>query len=283
MMRKALVLTVMLVVAVTFFASCNRQPDVDKDKAAVRALVEADTTHFNSGTAGDSSENSLAADDTTMGIWWRGPQTHDSLPAIEVEVVGESARVAWHQHNYGEIYHWVKIATDTAVKWAKPLQEAVQINGVYTRDGKEADADRGWKLKKISLAYGESESTNTVRIDSLRIHSSIRDILITGPLTTYYWVDSLVTFTPGEQLTLTLYTSATEGCAWLHAFWGILFVRSPFEDQGNGVYTGTWNAQIIPGFRFAIFDLMTKRTLMNEPAPYDYNGWLLPYQIHTAK
>jgi hypothetical protein len=282
-MRRAFALTVLLVVAVTFLAACKKQQDVDKDKAAVRALVEADTTHFSSGTAGDSSENSLLADDTTMGIWWRGPQTHDSAPSIAVEVVGDSAWVAWHQHNYGEIYHWVKIATDTAVKWTKPLQEAVQINGVYLRDGKDTDTDRGWKLKKISLAYGVSESVNTVRIDSLRIHSSLRDILIAGPLDTYYPVDSLVTFTPGEQLTMTLYTNATEGYAWLHAFWTVFFVRSPFQDQGNGVYTGTWNAQLWPGFRFAIFDLMSKNTLMNETVPYDYNGWLLPYKIQTAK
>lgn len=282
-MRKAPVLTVVLVAALTFCVSCKKQQDVDKDKAAVRALVEADTTHFSSGTAGDSSENSLAAEDTTMGIWWRGPQTHDSVPVIEVEVVGDSARVLWHQHNHGEIYHWAKTSDTTAVKWTKPLQEAVQMNGVYFRDGRDTDADRGWKLKKISLAYGESETTNTVRIDSLRIHSSLRDVLIAGPLDTYYWVDSLVTFTPGEQLSITLYTNATGGYAWLHAFWGILFVRLPFENQGSGVFTGTWNAQIIPGFRFAIFDLMTKSTLMDPAAPYDYNGWLLPYKIQTAK
>ena len=282
-MRRALVLTVMFVAAVTSLVSCKKQQDVDKDKAAVRALVEADTTHFNSGSAGDSSENNLAAEDTTMGLWWRGPQTHDSLPVIEVEVVDDSAWVAWHQHNYGEMYHWVKIATDKAVKWTKPLQEAVQINGVYTRDGKDTDADRGWKLEKMSLAYGVSETTNTVRIDSLRIQSSLRSILIADPLNKYYSLDSFVTFTPGEQLTLTLYTNATDGYAWLHAFWSIFFVKLPFQDQRDGVYTGTWSAELLPGFRFAIFDLMTKSTLMGETAPYDYNGWLLPYKIQPAR
>jgi hypothetical protein len=281
-MRKVLVLALMLAVAVSFFASCKKQ-DVDKDKAAVRALVEADTTYFSSGTAGDSSENNLAADDTTMGIWWRGPQTHDSAPVVDVEVVGDSAWVGWHQHNYGEMYHWVKMATDTAVKWTKPLQEALQMNAVYKREGRDTEADRGWKLKKISLVNGVSETTNTVRIDSLRIHSSLRDILIAGPLDSYYMLDSLITFTPGEQFTLTLYTSASEGYAWLHAFWSIFFVRPPFEDQGNGVFTCTWNAEVIPGFRFAIFDLMTKNTLMDPGAPYDYNGWLLPYKIQTAR
>jgi len=280
-MRKALVLSLTFVVAVVFFASCRKQ-DIDKDKAAVRALVEGDTTHFKSGTAGDSTENGVAADDTTMGVWWRGPQTHDSTATIEVHVDGDSAWVAWHQHNYGEIIHWVKTSDTTAAKWTKPLQEAVQLNAVYMREGKDTDADRGWKLKKISLAYGESETTTSVRIDSLKIHSSLRDILIVDPLSTYYWTDSLVTFTPGEKLDIKLYTNVTDGYAWLHAFWLWLFVRSPFEYQGDGVYAGTWNAQVIPGLRFAIFDLMTRGTLMDHDAPYDYSGWLLPYMIETA-
>lgn len=281
-MRKALVLTLAFVSAVFFFASCQKQ-DVDKDKAAVQALVEGDTTHFNCGTAGDSTEGSSLTADTTMGIWWRGPQTHDSAPVIDVNVQGDSARVSWHQHNYGELFHWVKTSDTTAVKWTKPLAESVQMNAVYKREGTTTDADRGWKLEKISLAYDQSESVNTVRIDSLRIHSSLRNILIVGPLDTYYGVDSLIAFTPGEQLTITLYTNVTDGYAWLHAFWGALFVRLPFQNQGNGVYTGTWNAEIIPGFRFAIFDLMTKGTLMDPNASYDQNGWLLPYKIQTAE
>jgi len=281
-MRKAPVLILMFVFVAIFFASCKKQ-DLDKDKAAVRALVEADTAHFKAGTSGDSTENTSLAEDTTRGIWWRGPQTHDSAPVIEIEVVGDSAWVGWHQHNYGEIYHWVRIATDTAVKWTKSLQEAVRLNAIYRREGKDTDADRGWKLKKISLAYGVSETANTVRIDSLRIHSSLRDILIVGPLDTYYWGDSLVAFTPGEKLDITLYTNVTDGYAWLHAFWLWVLVRLPFQSQGDGVYTGTWNAQMIEGFRFAIFDLMTKTTLMDPVAPYDQTGWLLPYKIQTAE
>lgn len=281
-MRKALVLTLASATAVIFFASCQKQ-DVDKDKAAVQALVEGDTTHFNSGTAGDSTEGPSLTAETTMGIWWRGPQTHDSAPVINVQVQGDSAWVSWHQHNYGEVFHWVKTSDTTAVKWTKPLAESVQMNAVYKREGTTTDADRGWKLEKISLAYGVSETTSTVRIDSLRIHSSLHDVLVKDPLNTYYSLDSLISFTPAETLTITLYTNVTDGYAWLHAFWGIFFLRLPFQDQGNGVFTGTWSAEIIPGFRFAIFDLMTKNTLMDETAPYDYNGWLLPYRIKTAQ
>jgi hypothetical protein len=281
-MRNALVLALMFMFAATGFVACQKQ-EFETDEAAVRALVVGDPAHFTSGTAGDSSENAQLTEDTTMGKWWRGPQTHDTVPTIDVQVQGDSAWVGWHQHNYGEIIHWVVTSDTTAAKWTKSLHEAVQINGVYRREGSDTAAYRGWKLERISLTLGQSETTNTVRIDSLKIHSSLRDILIISPLDTYYHVDSLVTFTPGEKLDITLYTNATDGYGWLHVFWGIAFVRLPFEDQGSGVFTGIWSAQMIPGFRFVIFDLMTKGTLMDRAAPYDYNGWLLPYKVQTAK
>ena len=114
-MRKALVLTLMLVFAATGFVACQKQ-DFDSDEAAVRALVKGDPAHFTSGTAGDSSENAQLAEDTTRGKWWRGPQTHDSVPTIDVQVQGDSAWVGWYQHNYGEIFHWVMTSDTTAVK-----------------------------------------------------------------------------------------------------------------------------------------------------------------------
>lgn len=280
-MRKALVVALMFVFAATCFVACQK-PEFETDEDAVRALVKGDPAHFTSGTAGDSTENAQLSEDTTMGKWWRGPQTHDSAATIDVQVQGDTARVGWHQHNYGEVFHWIMTSDTTAAKWTKPLQEAVQINGIFRREGSDTAAYRGWKLNKISLAYGQSETTSTVRIDSLKIHSSLRDILIVDPLAAYYHVDSLVAFTPGEQLDITLYTNATEGYAWLHAFWGSAFVRMPFDDQGSGVFTGTWHAQMIPGFRFAIFDLMTRNTLMDKTAPYDFKGWLFPYLIKSA-
>jgi len=93
-MRKAPVLILTIVFAATCFVACQKQ-DFETDEDAIRALVKGDPAHFTSGTAGDSSENSLAADDTTMGTWWRGPQTHDSAATIDVEVHGDSAWVGF--------------------------------------------------------------------------------------------------------------------------------------------------------------------------------------------
>ena len=50
----------------------------------------------------------------------------------------------------------------------------------------------------------------------------------------------------------------------------------------RGVFTGTWHAQVVPSFRFGIFDLMARNTIYSEEGPYDFNGWLFPYRIRTA-
>ncbi len=275
-------MVVLLLAATALLVGACKVADPEADATAVRGLVEEDTTYFKAGTEGDSAEETGLLDDTTVGLWWRGPQTHDPQPTIDVEVAGDSAWVGWHQSNYGELIHWAKTSDTTSERWTKALTERVQLNAVFMREGQDTDIDRGWRLKRISLVSGNSDTTSTVRIDSLRIQSSIRDITIVDPLNTYYVLDSLVEFTPAEQLTFTMYTNATEGRAFLHAFWGWLLLRLPFQHQGDGVYSGVWNAQIIPGFRFAIFDLMTESTLLDPTAPYDYRGWLLPYRIKPA-
>ncbi len=280
-MRRAFLFGVAVMVTALLVSVCKKA-DPDADAAAIRDLVTEDTVHFKAGTAGDSTEGSFLLDDTTVGPWWRGPQTHDPQPTIEVEVTGDSAWVGWHQSNYGKFIHWAKTSDSTSVRWIKELTERVQLNAIFRREGDQTDTDRGWRLKRISLVSGVSDTVNTVHIDSLRIQSSIRDIMIVDPLNTYYLLDSLVTFTPLEQLTLTLYTDATEGRAFLHAFLGIFLLRWPFNDLGDGVYAGTWNAQQVQGFRFAIFDLITESTLLDPAAPYDYTGWLFPYMIQPA-
>lgn len=273
-------LSLLFVLAV---AGCKRQ-DLEKDRAAIRSLVEQDTVHFNTATSHDSTTGGgyFTLGDTLV-FWWRGPQTHDQ-PVVEVNVVGDSAWVRWSRHNFGKFHILVKPPDTTLLLWNKDLVETVHLAAIFRRDGRESDTDRGWRLKKISLATGASDSTSTVRIDSLRIHSSLRELVVKDPLNTFFPVDSLFSFTPGEEVTVTLYTNATEGLAFLHTF--VLFwpfyVRVPFNNLGDGVFQGVWHAQLVPSFRFAIFDLITRSTVYSPDAPYDFNGWLFCYQVRTA-
>ncbi len=263
--------------------SCKKQ-DIAADKAAIMALVEKDTVHFSASTRHDSTTGGgyFAAGETLI-FWWRGPQTHDTA-VINVEIKGDSAVVLWSRRNFGYLHILIQVPDTTLQLWNKNLRETVRLSAIFRREGKESDTDRGWRLRMVSLATGTSDSVNTVRIDSLRIQSSLRGITIRSPLTTYFRPDSLFWFTPGEEVTVTLYTNATGGIAFLHTFvlvWPF-YVRVPFNYLGDGVFQGTWHAQVVPSFRFAIFDLMTRSTIYTPDAPYDFNGWLFPYQVRTA-
>lgn len=283
-MKRAVLAVAVLAAVVLMLPSCKKKQDVEADKAAIRALVEQDTVHFAGSTSHDSTGGSFA-DGETLVWWWRSAQTHDSTPAVEVWVSGDSGFVEWSQHNYGYFYVLAAVPDTTLQLWTKTLVENVSLRAVYFRTGESTDSTRGWQISGISLAAGASESTQTVTIDSLRILSSLRDIVIRDPLNTFFNADTMVMFTPGEQMTVSLYTNASGGNAFLHTF--VLFwpfyLRVPFTHQGDGVFVGNWNAPVIPSVRFAIFDLLARSTIFTPDQPYDFRGWLLPYRIRTAE
>jgi hypothetical protein len=281
-MQKMFVLTLGLLF-ILGAVGCHKQ-DIEKDKAAIKALVEQDTVHFSTSTSHDSSSSGgyFLANDTAV-FWWRGPQTHDD-PVIDVKIVEDSAYVQWSRHNFGEIHILIHPPDTSLLLWNKSLKETARLCAIFKREGKETDTDRGWRLKKISLATGASDSVQTVRIDSFRVRSSLRELVVKDPLETFFPIDSLFSFTPGEQVTVTLYTNATDGLAFLHTFVLIwpFYVRVPFNYLGDGVFQGTWNAQLVPTFRFAIFDLMPRSVVYSPDYPYDFHGWLFCYQVKTA-
>lgn len=282
---KRLILTAGLVLLVILSIQCKKEQDVEADKEAVRQAVLNDDTWFDCSTTTDSTVDTskvrLGTD--SLLIWWRGVQTH-SEPTVDIQVVGDSALVDWSRHNFGDLNLLIKVPDTSWQLWVKKVYETARVRGVFRRAGDTNDSLRGWRLQEISLASGISDSVNAVKIDSMRIQSqSIPNMLIIDPLNSYYRIDSLPRFGSAEPVTITLYTNAVEGKAFLHTFILSIFpyVRLPFNHIGNGVYTGTWYTQLIEFPRFAIFDLMNYKTLFTPPEDYGYDfcGWLFPYQI----
>jgi hypothetical protein len=274
-MKRKLLVFVVLALAV-IISQCAKETDED----AIKDLIEADTIWFNPNSQVDSTSND--EDQDTVVIWWRGAQTHDD-PIIEIQITGDSAWVSFSRGNFGHFYSLARIDTMPLVLWDKNLAETAEIRATFLRTGSEDDEYRGWELNTLSLAYGVSNTVNTVQIDSIRVTTLTEavDLLIVDPLNTYFDLDSLLTFQSGEQITLTLYTNVEDGHAFLHTF--ILafpfYIRLPFENLGEGIYQGTWHAQLVAIPRFAIFDLMPHSTIYTPDQPYDFNGWLLPYTI----
>ncbi len=264
---------------------CHKKEDIEAEKRAILRAISQDTVWFNPNTKVDSTDTTtmVAVGDTWL-IWWRGAQTH-SQPLISIDISGDSAFVTWARANFGPLYLLVKPPDTTWLFWQKAVSETAKIRAVFRRTGSETDTvTRGWQLKKISLAWGVSDSVRTVRIDSLRIQSTSHpNLLINEPLETFFSLDSLLSFLPGELVTLTLYTNTEGSEAFLHTFilaWPF-YLRLKFNHLGNGVFSGTWHTQLIPFPRYAFFDLLNRATLYTPDHKYDFNGWLLPYNIRS--
>ena len=272
-------------VVVLLLARCTfLQTPEEADRDAIRDMIAGDTVWFNGSTTVDSTGGGSYIDGDTVFIWWRGKQTH-SQPDVHIEVTGDSAWVEWSRKNFGELYTMAKPPDTTWQLWTKKLVETAVVRAVFTRGSggmTEPSGNRGWELSHVSLARGQSDSSNAVRIDSLRIQSSSNEeILIEDPLNTYFSTSNLVGFDPGEVVTLTLYTNSEETEAYLHTFvlhWPF-YVRLKFNALGGGVYRGVWPAQAIPFPRFAIFDLLDRGTIRTPIGAYDFSGWLFPYYI----
>jgi len=282
-MHRAVLMTVTAVVLVVTGCTGLFQTEEQKDQDAIRGLIDRDSVWFSAGTEVDSAgTGGSCCDGDTWFVWWRGEQTHPDGNLV-VEVTGDSAWVEWSWRNVGAIYTMAKPPDTTWLLWTKRVLETAAVRAVFRRDnGPATSADRGWRLGSVSLATGVSDSGNTVRIDSVRVQSTSNpDLLIVDPLNTFYDVTDLVAFSPGEIVTVTLYTNAEEARAFLHTFvlqWPF-YVRAEFQHEGGGVFRGVWPAQVVPFPRFALFDLMHRNTIQREVWDYDYSGWLFPYQI----
>ncbi|HIE05549.1 MAG TPA: hypothetical protein EYP58_01980 [bacterium (Candidatus Stahlbacteria)] len=278
-------LTLFLIPAL--FLVCTNKLELDED--ALKDYIGADTAlfntnvHFEGQAVSDSGDTTVSPPrDTINTVLWGREITSHPLPDIQIEITGDSAYVVFTGHNLGkfDILHMLPDSTYQLLK--KDLSETFEIRAIFKRIGDTNDDYRGWRLTNISGSIGSSDSVLTVTIDSVRIQTSVTmiDTLIRDPMTIIDTANVMI-FKPLEEVTLTIYTNSSNAKLFLHTFvlvWPF-HIRVPFTNNGDGSYTGTWNVQLIPSLRFAIFDMLHWNTLYDEIYEYDFKGWFIPYII----
>lgn len=299
-------LMVITMIIVVSFTGCSKKSpaQVEMDETAIRSYIENDTLWFNTGRhyEGEAQDDSggtagscgfIPGTGHTFGgidplLWGRQILGHPD-PQVSVDIIDDSAYVAWELHNTGyfNIFAWDP-DSGQAGEWVfvkKDLNETVRLSAVFKRTGQTGDPYRGWDLYGISGAWATSEpaGSRTVNIDSLRIEStSYPDTVFTTPLEITP-ILQMLTFAPGETVTLSLYSNDADARVFLHIVRDVspYHIRIPFTyNNSNGSYTGTWNVEQIPAVRLAVFDMLHKNTLEDDEYHYDSNLWLLFYLVH---
>jgi hypothetical protein len=276
-MKKIVLISLAIIVAGFMATGCQ---NVDEEIEAIKQWVLDDTTYFDPSTPEDTaldnpSGSVLLTADTIF--WWRGPQTPET-PDVDVQVTGDSGWVEWTRHHTADLNIFAFEPDTGWMHWVKDFGETTRIRGIFRKTGTDADPYLGWTLEKISCAVGSSDNSS-VSIDSFKLVTQSNEILLAAPYEDeFFHIDSLVKFKSLEQISITLYTNDEETIAHLHTF--LLWpVRDTFSNAGGGIHQGTWNAQLWPSFRYAIFDLMKESALYEQEGVYDYDGVLLPYVI----
>jgi hypothetical protein len=288
-MKRLLIALILIWIAAI---GCKKEEQEISDEQAIMELISESplfdiSNHYEGGATSDSGDTSYyVMGDSIVPILWGREILEQPDPTISISIVGDSAYVIYEGYNRGNLDILTWDPDSGWILYKKPLSETYQIHAVFRKTGKDTDPNRGWELTHISGAKGISDSVNTVRIDSIRISStSYPDTVLRDPLMLFS-VDSILTFSQGEPVYLTLYTNDGTARAFLHVF--AIFprhIRIPFTNMGERIYQNPnpWYTQIIPAVRLAVFDLMQYETLHDSEYPYDFCGWLFPYRVVSSR
>jgi hypothetical protein len=272
---------------------CKKEDAETLDEEAILSLLNdspffATSEHYEGEPVSDSGDtnaligDAMLMDSITPVLWGRAVTSHPD-PTLIVEIVGDSAHVAFEGHNAGlfQILVW---NPDTGwVLLDKTLGETVWIEGIFKRLGSTDEPDRGWELTDVTGVLGESDSVQTVGIDSARIETdNYPDTVFLDPME-YIDVNDVLTYDPGDDVTLTVYANDSTALAFVHVFIAIwpYHIRLPLEHIGGRAFQNAWPWRVanISGVRLMVLDLISHPTLWSDENVYDANGWMLPYQV----
>jgi len=279
--------------ALTFLACQKEEETTVSDEEAISDIIASSplfdvTSYYEGGPVSDSGDTNpelfAFSPDTIIPFLWGREIQNRPDPRIKIHIDGDSAFVEYTGFSEG-FFDILTHMPDTGwIVLKKPLSETYEIKAIFKRTGEATAEDRGWELTHISGVWGYSDSVHTVRIDSVRIQcESYPDTVFRDPTEMFFNVDSIITLTPGEEVILTVYTNDGSARAFLHVFQSIFpfHLRIPFLNQGGGIYQNLhlWRVQPIPQVRLAVFDFLQWETLFDSEYPYDFDGWLFPYQV----
>jgi len=144
------------------------------------------------------------------------------------------------------------------------------------RPSEDRERCEGWRIA-ASSGLDVRSSNATTNITAIRVQSGALDTTITNPLALFR-LRNILRLPAGSTVTLTATTGANDDVVILYTS----FLRLRFHANGDGTYTGTWDAQLFDGFRHFRVNALSHGTLFDPAAPYDSEAWSLPYRVSPA-
>lgn len=279
-MRKLLLGCVVVAVSVLVLAGCEKTAELTEppwsDESEIGQIISEMIWFKTTGYYGQEDTTTTVAGPIIPLHWWRELEGNPPFN-LEIQINSErdSASVTVTLDISGTLH--IIALVDTVVMIDKPLNDNPIRHAIFLKDTVES-YHHGWRLYKISGVEVTSDVV-TVAIDSVRIRrSSYPDMAITDPQVLLL-LDEVVTFAQGEGVSLSVYTDDETAEVYFHSWGQTNWLRSKFEHQGGGVYSGGWLIPGQVGIYHLAFDMLQHETLWDSAYSYDSKVWLLPYKV----
>ena len=292
----------LMVVCILLFFGCEKDSsgldEPETDLEAIQWLIQENPAYYNTQTHyGEEDTTSVGGPRSPIVtyFWYRDIDPYPSI-SVNIDIFEDSAYVVWTGEFDGIFNLWASesFPPDTIYHYTKDYTDFGERHAVFKRlflPEEDPLLRRGWRLTDISGAESISQ-VNTVRVDSVRLNSvSYPNKLFTDPLALFD-IDDIVTLTPGEECSLTVYTNSDPvnvDHVFLHSWRDdIEHHRHPFDHIGNGIFSGVWIAptnapNVIEVIHHSAFDMISYETLEDDTLSYNSNAWLFPYRVVSSR
>ena len=216
--------------------------------------------------------------------WWRtirDVETTFEFAFADTDTTGRPTRavVTVHKKLTGGLHILAgpadqdSVPRDSLTLLRKPLVDHWVRRVLLRRVRTEDDSRVRWRIAAVSGVEVTSRDAQT-DILSLRVQTASQDTTIEDPLA--FWnLRRIVKVTPGEDVTLTVTTAASDDVVVLISRAG----RFRFHSNGDNTYSGHWRAPAFDGLRHVGVNALSHGTLFDDDAPYDSKAWILPYVV----
>lgn len=288
-----------MMVCIFIFFGCEKDSsgldEPETDMEAIQWLIQENPAYFNTQTHyGEEDTTGVGSPRSPIVtyFWYRNIDPYPSI-SLDIDIFEDSAYVEWTGDFDGifNIFAYEIYPPDIITKDYTDFCERHAVFKRFFTPDEDPLHRRGWRLTDISGAESISQ-VNTVRVDSVRLNSvSYPNKLFTDPLALFD-IDDIVTLTPGEECSLTVYTNSDPvnvDYVFFHSWrQDIEHHRHQFDHIGNGVFAGVWIAPSnMPGaisvVHHSAFDMISYETLEDDSLSYNSNAWLFPYQVVISR
>ncbi len=266
----------LLIIPMVLLFGCGKEglEGVDQDRAALESIIE-DSPFLNVDEHYGNEDSEDTKDEILPIFWWRGRPVRIERE-VYIDIVGDSAFVEINTTIYDTLFIEAidSLGDSTTTLYKKYFVDHAKRYAVFKKDTLPSHF-RGWRLYALSGVEITSDE-NTVEIDSVKIEWNGDMFMITDPLE-LQTREEVLTFEPGEELILTVYTNDVPSFVFLHTPRGGKRHRWRLQ-YGNGSFHG-WCLCAPEGVHHLAVDMIAQSTLLDSEYPYDSNAWIIPYRV----